>query len=635
MLLKLIIHAIFLCAGVSISISKHVNHSDSIISPKNQLINSSNFTLVNSESVHHLEKALQRFLSKIADPINGTIVLQSTSKNGKDVQLSIRKMCESMQKALARFADDCQLDVRLYKQNLINDPLSDDWYSESLLQGAYILRDLGNVINGIGTSIRMHFRDGNATAVENKQVTRQPESFQFLGVVYNAAEFTENLSKCLLQMPDTRSRNSFSINREVLNLAKHSPKVAIKKLKSNLNTISLDQVPKTRTEQKYWQVILCLSMINKQGSYENCIRDLQKLDSCLLDSKQRSENKRKSIHANTWVKAIERLSDCKIQADKSEQVEVSCKSVRETPKKMQQKVKYAFERMLDKKITKKSPLHRAAMDLADTMSQSKLGQSFVDELLQYFEIFEDGKRKLQRFSTKNKTGISRRNEIVEALQTYRRGILLRTFNAIDKMHRSVSTFEQFLVKGIKDTLNEAWQSHLNVLSSLMKWMNKLLELYSGETVSENGQSSPNDSLADDQWNEDESSFSEDSLEHSIATRSRPEIMKEADVSMKDLIESMNSVNKYRSSNDSMLSCVANNLLLVTIFMGTIGFVSSLYCFDYSMKDEENSLDFNNEWKRAPRSLPLEYRQIVNLVSQDDLLLEFRDNSSAPISNYSD
>lgn len=89
------------------------------------------------------------------------------------------------------------------------------------------------------------------------------------------------------------------------------------------------------------------------------------------------------------------------------------------------------------------------------------------------------------------------------------------------MHQSVSTFEQFLVKGIKDTLNEAWQSHLNVLSSLMKWMNKLLELYSGETVSENGQGSSNDSLADDQWNGDKSSISEDSSEYSIATRSRP------------------------------------------------------------------------------------------------------------------
>lgn len=113
-------------------------------------------------------------------------------------------------------------------------------------------------------------------------------------------------------------------------------------------------------------------------------------------------------------------------------------------------------------------------------------------------------------------------------------------------------------------------------------------------------------------------------------------MKEADVSMKGLIESMNRVNAYRSTNNSMLSCMANNLLLVTIIMETIGFVSSLYCFDYSMKDDEqNSLDFNNEWKRAPRSLPLEYKQIVNLVSQDYLLLEFRDNSSAPISNYND
>lgn len=268
----------------------------------------------------------------------------------------------------------------------------------------------------------------NKSSTLSQQVTeRQPESFQFLGVVYDAAEFTENLSKCLLQMSDTRSRRSFSINRAVLNLAKHPPKIAIKKFKSNLNTISLDKVPKIRTEQKYWQVILCLSMINKQGSYENCIRDLQKLDRCLFDSKQRSANKGKSIHANSWVKAIERLSDCKIRTDKRGQVEVSCKSARRTPKKMQQKMKYMFERMLDKKITKKSPFHRVATDLADTLSQSELGQSFVDELFQYFGILEDGQRKLQRLSKKNKTGVSRfvRLDFHRSLESFMTKFIIR------------------------------------------------------------------------------------------------------------------------------------------------------------------------------------------------------------------
>ncbi|XP_012141516.2 uncharacterized protein LOC105661749 [Megachile rotundata] len=606
MLLKLIFFTIFLHA-IHNSASEH--HRSPTKLQENQQIDY-DFTLVSHQRLHQLEKSLQRFLSKLTNSMNGTITLRARSRDSKDVQVSIRRMCDSVRGALAKFAEDCRLmnTVRSYKQNTNNDPLSDDWFSESVLQGAYIFRDVANVVNEVGVQIRSQFRDANATKHPN-----QPESHQFLGVIHNAADFTETLSQCL--QSTTKSRRS-PTSRAILNLAKNPPKSAVDIFRSNL----ISRRPKTfvrSNNQKYWHVVLCLSIMNNEGSYESCMNDLRKLDECLTVSKQRSSNKRKSVDANSWVKAIERLSDCEIQADKLGQV--SCKSARGKSRRIKQKVRYMFERILDRKIRKESALHRAATDLGDVLSTSEWGRKLVDELLTYFGIFDDGQRKVRLVKD---VGTPRYKELSEALQTYRKGMLMRTFNTINKLHRSIANFEQFLIHGIKDTLNEAWQSHLKVLSSLMEWMTKLLELYSG-AISENGEISSG-TLTDNQMNENESSNSDDS-EQSMA-RSKPEIMEEADASMKSLIESMNRVSRYRSTNDSMLSCLANNLLLVTMFMETIGFVSTLYCFDYSMKEE----DTNSRKRNRPRRfVPFDYNE-VGLVSQDLMLLESRGNHTSLI-----
>jgi len=50
---------------------------------------------------------------------------------------------------------------------------------------------------------------------------------------------------------------------------------------------------------------------------------------------------------------------------------------------------------------------------------------------------------------------------------------------------------------------------------------------------------------------------------------------------------MNHVSKVQSQNyRSTLTCLANNLLLVTMFMETISFVSTLFCLG-EHKDESN------------------------------------------------
>ena len=101
-----------------------------------------------------------------------------------------------------------------------------------------------------------------------------------------------------------------------------------------------------------------------------------------------------------------------------------------------------------------------------------------------------------------------------------------------------------------------------------------------------------------------------------------EMIKDVDSSMNSLIESMNHLTRRRNaSNKDTLTCIANNLLLVMIFMETIGFVSSLYCLGHSTNDQTSS-EFDNEWNRERRSLvSTEYDEIVHSISREYLLLD--------------
>lgn len=108
----------------------------------------------------------------------------------------------------------------------------------------------------------------------------------------------------------------------------------------------------------------------------------------------------------------------------------------------------------------------------------------------------------------------RHEEISRALKSYKKGALLRTFRTINKLHRSAIDFEKFFAQGMKETLKETWQSHVNVLTHLMDWMTKLLELYSGENGHE--PSSSEKSTSQVEWN----SYENSENMQEFATRSR-------------------------------------------------------------------------------------------------------------------
>lgn len=98
-----------------------------------------------------------------------------------------------------------------------------------------------------------------------------------------------------------------------------------------------------------------------------------------------------------------------------------------------------------------------------------------------------------------------------------------------------------------------------------------------------------------------------------------EKIKDADNSMNSLVESMNHLSRYRDvDNNSMLVSMANNLLLIVIFIETIGFASSLYALGQT-PNEYGSLEIYNGWNRERRSLfPSQYDQIIDFPSRDHL-----------------
>lgn len=123
------------------------------------------YVLVNPTQVQHLEKTLGHFLSKVAEPVKGPIVLKSAPSDGNDLQSTIREICESIRKKVMQFAKDCNLRTTFqrYEQNSGRISRSEDWLSEILLQGSYTVRDLGNMANEIMDEIEVYFGKPNAS----------------------------------------------------------------------------------------------------------------------------------------------------------------------------------------------------------------------------------------------------------------------------------------------------------------------------------------------------------------------------------------------------------------------------------------------------------------------------------------
>lgn len=74
-----------------------------------------------------------------------------------------------------------------------------------------------------------------------------------------------------------------------------------------------------------------------------------------------------------------------------------------------------------------------------------------------------------------------------------------------------------------------------------------------------------------------------------------DIRKKADDAFERLVQSMNHISRVRGAySKSTLACLANNLLLVTMFMKTISLISTLFCLE-NPKNESKTEESKEDW----------------------------------------
>lgn len=499
--------------------------------------------------------------------------------------------------------------VRGSKQVSPNLAISEDWFAEALFQGSSLLRDLAGFSEEIRNAVDFYSSKYHVNPAESKRLSRPAKGFRFLGALNDAADLAGKLSECLGRLPNERI---FDPSSNIVDLLRRPPNAAVRMIRSNLN-VSLEVPSELSGRYKNLHLFVCHSVMNnKSFPAEQCVQELAKLEDCVRGTENVSGSQivGRNVLVRPWLRAIQRLTDCEIQG-KPETARVSCKSGRDVPRNVRHRVRYIYETILNRKIRKRSALHRVSNELGSVLSRSDWGKQFVNELCEYVAIYREGCRQLLKLagsgaSRKEETA-ARRREISEALETYKRGVLLRTVGTIGRVHQTVSGLEQFLMNGIKFALNETWQSHVRILSCLTDWMTKLFELYSGMSESNAdaesvvSTSSPLPASFEENWYSRRplAYYANNSSRDHRSFGTRSDVARAVDRSMRNLMRSMNTAVRLRTANEkSSLACLANNLLLAAMFMETISFVSALFCF--GNKSGMHSAEMGDEWRSRKR-----------------------------------
>ncbi|KYM99076.1 hypothetical protein ALC62_10190 [Cyphomyrmex costatus] len=480
--------------------------------------------------------------------------------------------------------------IRQYKQTLWNFTISKNWFTEGLVQGSLLLYDLIGIGEEIQFAINHYFKTYNMTLYEDKDLSshKKTKSFKFFTTINDASSFSEKLFKCLLPVTNRRNPTSFNLDRTLVNLAKDSPDNTVKSFKFRLDQAFIRSAPSNGTTSEQLYMLLCHSLVERASHYGICIKELRHFVTC-VSSSSRDQHSYEAIgyhrfFIKPWLTVIENLSGCKIDIGNAS---INCQFYRRLPKTTMQQVKYIYEKILDERIPRRSPLYRIANKLGNILSRSEWGRQLTYDVYQYFAIYQEGHRKLYTLSknaARDKRVAVRYKKMSVSLNIYKNGILKETMLAVRNFHRFALKVQQFLIRGIRSSFKESWQNHFNILSCLSKWMMKLLELFGCTNLNETEieiSTSTDISLVDitDSDNVSEEEFDENNhMKHLIKYSKRNQIRKEADNIFGKLMNLMNRVNKVRSRNHmSTLACLANNLLLVTMFMETISFVSTLFC----------------------------------------------------------
>ncbi|KYN33149.1 hypothetical protein ALC56_12482 [Trachymyrmex septentrionalis] len=491
--------------------------------------------------------------------------------------------------------------IRQYKQTLWNSTISKNWFTESLVQGSLLLYDLIGIGEEIGFAINHYFKTYNMTLYKNKDLSpcKKMESFTFFSTINDATSFSEKLFKCLVPVTNRRNpTSSFNLDRALINLAKDSPDNTVKLFKFRLDQAFIHSTSSNDATNEQLYMLLCHSLVERVSHYSVCIKELRHFVTCVSLSRDQDSYEAIDHHrfpTKSWLTVIENLSGCKINIDNAS---INCQFYRRLPKSTTQQVKYIYEKILDQRISKRSPFRLIANKLGNILSRSKWGRQLTYDVCKYFAIYQEGHRKLNTLSknaVKDKRVAMRYRKMSVSLNIYKNGILRETMLAIRNFNRFVLKTQQFLIHGIRSSFKESWQNYYNILSCLSKWLMKLLELFGCanlndtdiETSTTTDISLVNTSITDSDSASEEELDENDQMRQLVNYSKRGQIRKEADNIFEKLMRLMNHISKVRSRNyRSTLACLANNLLLVTMFMETISFVSTLFCLG-EHKDESN------------------------------------------------
>ncbi|KAL0130121.1 hypothetical protein PUN28_002011 [Cardiocondyla obscurior] len=499
--------------------------------------------------------------------------------------------------------------VRQYEQTLRNSTVYKSWFTEGLVQGSLVLWDLIRIGEKIQFTINDYFKIYNPTLNDDKSSPRKlTKNFEFFSTVNNAANFNEKLFDCLSPVGvKKKSISSFNLDRALANLAKGTLNNTVKSFKAGLNRTFVRSLSNNGTDDEQLYTLLCHSLAERANYYSDCIKELRRFATCVSSSRDKDEATAYRF-LKPWLTAIKHFTKCKINTDEDGNANVQCKFHRTLPRTTTQRVKYIYEKILDQRIPKLSFLNHVANKLGSVLSKSKWGRQLTYDVFQYFAIYEQGHRRLNTLSKKvikNKRDITRYKKTFASLNIYRDGILRETVFTFEKFHRSALKVQQFLIRGIKNSFKESWQSHLEALDCLSQWMTKLFELLGCADVTDTDDdtsTSTNISTAinmGDSENASSQLTESNRARHLIIYSKKNQLRKEADIIFERLMSSINYVSKVRTRNNaSTLACLANNFLLVTMFMETISFISTLYCLGH--KNESNIEEQAEEWNSSQR-----------------------------------
>ncbi|XP_019701261.1 uncharacterized protein LOC105192547 [Harpegnathos saltator] len=567
------------------------------------------FVILSPKQIQRMEATIKNFLTRLIGPSARPITLRLSDGDG--LRKAISDICEIIRAEIMEFsrASGPVASIRQREKISWNSTISEDWFSEGLLQGSLLLCDLVRVGERIWFTINHCLDRNNATSQKNEEFLprKTKNGFKFLSVVNDAFSFNEKLFKCLLPVTDGGKRaSSFDLNRAFANLAKGPPENTMTTLKTGLERASTLYASSNDTSGKQLHALLCHLLAERANDYGDCVKEVQRVEVCVSSTGRGSTEADHTLPAKPWLTAIEDISSCKIYIDAERSASVRCNFDRKVPRMTMRRVKYIYESILDRRISRRSPLYHAANELGNVLSKSSWGRQLAYDVCQYLEIYREGREKLRAISrqaVKDKKAAIRYKKVYDSLNLYKNGALKETMLAVGNFHRSTFEMEKFLIRGIENSFRGifGWP---NILL-LGRLIDTIIQIVGFVRMMLNDTDaklpiSTNFPLINviDSASTTTNDFYNRKMIHLVKISRQKyliNINKETDTALEKLIQSMNHVSRIRGGNSkSTLACLANNLLLVAMFMETVSFISALFCLE-KPKNELDSEESMEDW----------------------------------------